>query len=143
MLYSRYYPPGTPPTTQEDQVRIAAETKRPEPTTQEDQIRALQLEAKSDETTTDDVADPSVEEPAKNSVEDFPEFIADSTDDASPELDGVSGAIENRVHELVEGFTVDALREMAKEYGLSIPPRIKEVNLAKMIAIHEQSPATT
>ena len=141
MLYSRYYPPGTPPTTQEDQIKMAAETKRPEPTTQEDQIQAIQNTEKSEEPPTETVAENPPEEPAQEPVEEQPEVIAETIDDAIPEVDGVSGAIENRIHELVENFTVDSLREMAKEYGLSIPPRIKEANLAKMIAIHEQSPA--
>jgi len=119
MLYSRYYPPGTPPTTQEDQAKLAAEKVIPEPTTQEDQLNAAgytqpALEVESTKT-----------EPATQEAEDIP----------SGE---VSAAIDARSSELVSSHTIAELREIAKQYGLDIPPRIKEETLAKAIATHEQ-----
>lgn len=126
MLYSRYYPPGTPPTTQEAQAKALAERVMPEPTTEEDQLKAagyqmpqLNLEA-------------VIIEPTASTE---PELTENAAEEVSV---GVSAAIDARTSELVASQTVPEMREMAKLYGLDIPPRIKEETLARMIATHEQ-----
>lgn len=122
MLYSRYYKVGAPPTTQEDQARIAAERVLAEPTTQEDQLRAIAQKRQEQ----------------GELVIDQSESQAESTTEEEAISTEVSGVVAARIAELASDNTMDQLREMAKEYGLSVPPRIKEENLAKMIATHEQ-----
>jgi cell division ATPase FtsA len=146
MLYSRYYPRGTPPTTQEDQARLAAEKVIPPPTTEEDQLIAAGYTLPLVEAEPVKVEEPepeiiSTEAPASAEVVSTETPV--SAEVAEQEIvevtsGEISEAIEARVHELVNNTTVPELREMAKQYGLDVPPRIKEENLARMIATHEQ-----
>lgn len=136
MLYSRYYPPGTPPTTQEDQARLAAERVPPEPTTQEDQLKAAQQKKSADESPTESPAAKVASNPEEPPIEEEEANVDEVTVEIAP--GDVSEAVAARVTELVRDKTVIELREMAKEYGLDVPPRIKEETLARMIANHEQ-----
>lgn len=146
MLYSRYYPPGTPPTTQEEQARIAAEQVPPEPTTQEDQLKAIleKVQEQGELVVAPEIKPevisteaPSPEGGIEQSDTEQPESVETLPEEGGIQVE-VSAAIASRTTELADQFTVDQLREMAKEYGLTVPPRIKEENLARMIATHEQ-----
>jgi len=121
MIYSQYYRKLTPeerqiPTTQDDQEKLFAEEKTKGTSDKEskdsNEPGGIDLQAN--------------EQPSETTGE-IPQVSEEQ----------ISAAIAARIQELMDGNTVDQLRDIAKEYGLTVPPRIKEETLARMIANHE------
>jgi hypothetical protein len=117
MIYSQYYRKLTP---EERQV----------PTTQEDQEKNFAEEKNKAESESSVALDGTNIDTNQRSLEDTGEIPKISEEQ-------ISAAIAARIQELMDGNTVDQLRNIAKEYGLTVPPRIKEETLAGMIANHE------